>query len=85
MPRLDFVPERDGFHFDNSFGNQILPGIPFTFTTYGLCGGMVMAALDHQEFAYDFDPGVVVLSIVCPGYPPRQAQLRVRPDVGRNR
>jgi hypothetical protein len=47
MPRLDFVPERDGFHFGNSFGNQILPGTPFTFTTYGLCGGMVMAALDH--------------------------------------
>jgi hypothetical protein len=47
MPRLDFAPKRDGFHFDNSFGNQILPGTPFTFTTRGLCGGMVMAALDH--------------------------------------
>ena len=47
MPRLDFVPDRDGFHFDNSFANRILPGRPFTFTTHGLCGDMVMAALDH--------------------------------------
>ena len=33
MPRLDFVPERDGFHLGNSSGNQILPGTPLTFTT----------------------------------------------------
>jgi hypothetical protein len=47
MARLNFIPDRDGFHFANSFGNQILPGTPFTFTTGGLCGGMVMAALDY--------------------------------------
>ena len=71
MPRLDFVPERDGFHFDNSFGNQILPGTPFTFTTYGLCGGMAMAALDHWR------SGVPV-----PTHVEDQFEPVVRPDLG---
>jgi hypothetical protein len=38
--RLDFVPKRDGFHFVNSFVNNVAPGI----TTYGLCGGMALGA-----------------------------------------
>jgi hypothetical protein len=42
MPRLDFRPERDGFHFANGFTNRMGP-----ITTYGRCGGMVYAALDH--------------------------------------
>jgi hypothetical protein len=42
MPRLDFRPERDGFHFANNFTNRVGP-----ITTYGRCGGMVYAALDH--------------------------------------
>ena len=71
MPRLDFIPDRDGFHFDNSFGNQILPGTPFTFTTYGLCGGMAMAALDHWR------SGVPV-----PTHVEDQFKPVVRPDLG---
>lgn len=71
MPRLDFVPERDGFHFNNSFGNQILPGTPFTFTTYGLCGGMAMAALDHWR------SGVPV-----PTHVEDQFEPVVQPDLG---
>lgn len=46
MPRLDFIPERDGWHFENNFENRILPGIT-NITTTGLCGGMVMTALDY--------------------------------------
>lgn len=42
MPRLDFVPSRDGFHFANHFANHIGP-----FTSYGRCGGMTYAALDY--------------------------------------
>lgn len=42
MPRLNFVPKRDGFHFRNNFENHVGP-----FTTYGRCGGMVYAALDY--------------------------------------
>jgi hypothetical protein len=47
VPRLDLDPIRDGYHFANRFGNRILPGTPFAFTTRGLCGGMAMAVLDH--------------------------------------
>jgi len=38
----------------------------------------------NQAFAHDFEPGLITLSIVCPGYPPRSAQLRVSPDLGPN-
>lgn len=38
--RLDFQPARHGFHFANTFVNYVSPGI----TTYGLCGGMSLAA-----------------------------------------
>ncbi len=49
MPRLNFVPERDGWHFVNNFENRILPGVLFNVSTQGLCGGMVMTALDLLE------------------------------------
>jgi hypothetical protein len=42
MPRLNFDPKRDGFHFANRFTNHVGP-----FTTRGRCGGMVYAALDY--------------------------------------
>ena len=42
MPRLDFVPSRDGFHFANHFANHVGP-----FTSYGRCGGMTYAVLDY--------------------------------------
>jgi hypothetical protein len=38
--QLDFDPARHGFHFVNTFVNHVLPGI----TTFGLCGGMSLAA-----------------------------------------
>src|SRR5688572_9367879 len=47
MPKLNFEPARDGYHFRNTFSNSILPGTPFALKTSGLCGGMVMSALDH--------------------------------------
>src|SRR5262249_42066504 len=40
MRKLDFVPSKHGFHFTNLFINNVSPGI----TTYGLCGGMALAA-----------------------------------------
>lgn len=40
MRRIDFVPAKHGFHFTNLFVNNVAPGI----TTYGLCGGMALAA-----------------------------------------
>ena len=46
MPRLNFIPSRDGWHFVNNFETRILPGISGA-TTEGLCGGMVMSALDY--------------------------------------
>jgi hypothetical protein len=48
MPKADFVPERDGFHFANEFVNVIakVPGYG-TLETGGRCGGMAYAALDY--------------------------------------
>jgi hypothetical protein len=48
MPKADFVPERDGFHFANEFVNVIakFPGYG-TLETAGRCGGMAYAALDY--------------------------------------
>ncbi len=48
MPKTDFVPERDGFHFANEFVNVIakVPGYG-TIETGGRCGGMAYAALDY--------------------------------------
>jgi hypothetical protein len=37
MPKLDFIPERDGFHFRNSFVNHVLDG-PIRIETVGRCG-----------------------------------------------
>jgi len=44
MPRLNFVPARDGFHFANSFTNNL----PLGIKTYGLCGGMGLAAFSYM-------------------------------------
>ena len=52
MPMTAFTPQRHGFHFSNSFVNPIvtIPGLG-TISTYGLCGGMSMAALDYYHSA----------------------------------
>jgi hypothetical protein len=48
MPKADFLPGRDGFHFANEFVNVIakFPGYG-TIETGGRCGGMAYAALDY--------------------------------------
>jgi len=46
MPRLDFVPSRHGWHFGNHFRTHVLPGV-LSVHTSGLCGGMIMTALDY--------------------------------------
>src|ERR1051326_7354947 len=45
MPKVDFIPSRDGFHFANRFTNVIIPGT--SLSTHGRCGGMAWAALDY--------------------------------------
>jgi hypothetical protein len=47
MTKLAFNPAKHGWHFSNRFVNVVLPGTPFRFETRGLCGGMVMSALDY--------------------------------------
>jgi hypothetical protein len=48
MPMTTFDPKQHGFHFDNTFTNNIsIVGI--SFTTKGRCGGMVYAALDYYN------------------------------------
>ena len=42
-----FLPEVHGFHFDNSFKNEIITVGGETITTKGRCGGMAFAALDY--------------------------------------
>src|SRR5207302_1309818 len=48
MPRLNFSPQKHGFHFDNDFDNAI---VTFPngqqFPTGGRCGGMAYASLDY--------------------------------------
>ncbi|HTW78232.1 MAG TPA: hypothetical protein VME23_01685 [Terracidiphilus sp.] len=39
-----FWPEKHGWHFDNTFVNELLAGL---ITTYGLCGGMAYSSLDY--------------------------------------
>lgn len=48
MPKVDFLPARDGFLFGNYFVNQIadIPGIG-KLQSAGRCGGMSYCALDH--------------------------------------
>lgn len=53
-PKTAFLPNRNGFHFNNSFPPRpdlILQtpfgNIPIGDASKGLCGGMVYAALDH--------------------------------------
>jgi hypothetical protein len=48
MPKLDFLPARDGFHFNNQFVNHLLDW-PVPITTLGRCGGMAAAALDYYR------------------------------------
>ena len=45
MSRTGFVPNRNGFHFENTFVNQIVGAI----RTYGLCGGMSLAASRYYK------------------------------------
>lgn len=47
MPKIDFIPARDGWHFANDFETRILPGVLHNVKTEGLCGGMVMSAIDY--------------------------------------
>ena len=47
MTKLAFYPSRHGYHFSNTFVNRILPGVLNGVSTSGLCGGMVMSALDY--------------------------------------
>lgn len=44
MPRLNFNPSRHNFHFANKFRNHVGP-----ITTYGLCGGMALAAFSYYR------------------------------------
>jgi hypothetical protein len=39
-----FWPDKHGWHFDNTFVNELLGGL---ITTYGLCGGMAYSSLDY--------------------------------------
>ena len=39
----------------------------------------------NQAFAHEFDPGLLILAIVCPGYPTRSVRLRVAADRGDDR
>jgi hypothetical protein len=43
--KLNFHPASHGYHFANNFENH--PFKPLPITTEGLCGGMVMSALDY--------------------------------------
>jgi len=58
-------------------------------TRKAVAGRVLIEGVDagptNQAFTHDFEPGLVVLSIVCPGYPSRQARLRVRPEIDRDR
>lgn len=45
--KLDFDPIRHGYHFANTFTTRVLPGVTNGIQTEGLCGGMVMSALDY--------------------------------------
>jgi hypothetical protein len=44
MPKLNFLPAKDGFHFNNNFTNKIIGGIN---AGAGLCGGMSLAAYNY--------------------------------------
>lgn len=45
--KVNFLPARDGYHFANEFVNQVVAVSFIKFQTKGLCGGMVMTALDY--------------------------------------
>ena len=48
MPKLDFIPDRDGFHFANDFVNYVLNG-PINIVTKGRCGGMAAGSIDYYR------------------------------------
>lgn len=48
MPKLNYLPARDGFHFDNLFINHIVDW-PVKVTTRGRCGGMAAASIDYHR------------------------------------
>lgn len=74
MPRTRFIPSQHGFHFRNDFVNTILK-YP-RLETYGLCGGMALAALRYYinrlsvptHTGADFGGGLTV--------PPEGSRLR---------
>ena len=57
MPKTQFTPQADGFHFINSFENIVKLPLIGTIRTYGRCGGMSYTALDHY-FAQLSMPGL---------------------------
>lgn len=63
-PKIDFVPERDGFHFSNHyFENQVFPLVP-GWHSVGRCGGMACAALDYWRW------GVAIPTHRAPDFAP---------------
>lgn len=60
MPKANFIPSRDGFHFANKFVNNIIGN---TITTAGRCGGMAYASLDYY---YAGIPIPTVISSLSP-------------------
>lgn len=74
MPKLNFIPSRHGFHFNNGFVNHL----PLGITTSGLCGGMSLGAFNyfrhgipvptHRQMPNDFG--------TPDGLPPEGGRLR---------
>jgi len=79
--KLDFNPQRDGFHFANLFTN-----FPQTLNTKGLCGGMALSAFNYwrnkipvptHDNTGNYWPGEVVRAErVNLGVPPEGSALR---------
>ncbi|HEY8896689.1 MAG TPA: hypothetical protein VIM79_17820, partial [Niastella sp.] len=78
--KLDFTPQRDGFHFGNWFTN-----FPQTLNTKGLCGGMSLAIFNYwrnripvptHDNTGNYWPGEVVRAErVNQGVPPEGSAL----------
>jgi len=70
MPKTDFSPLTNGYHFTNYFENQVanLPGIG-KIETYGRCGGMAFSALDCYRAGVKL-PGYTSSDFGKPGVPP---------------
>ena len=80
LRKLDFNPQRDGFHFRNDFIN-----FPQTLHTYGLCGGMALSVFNYwrnkvpiptHDNTGNYWPGEVVRTErVNQGVPPQGSAL----------